>query len=211
MNEKISMRESYIQLADYRRLVNGIYTQVRESQLDPKERWLKFRTDRDRLIRTHPQTPLTADQVNQFTSLRYYPYNHNLRFELTIEPLDDDLVVPVDLQEDGLAQLKSVGRVRFKVGQQPVSLTLFWFSGYGGGLFLPFQDLTNGLATYAGGRYLLDTIKGADLGMQAERIILDFNFSYNPSCAYNPRWNCPLSPPENRLPVPIEAGELSFP
>lgn len=211
MNEKISMSESYIQLADYRRLVSGIYSQVRDSKMDPQERWLKFRTARDRLIRTHPQTPLSNDQANEFTSLRYYPYNHNLRFELPIEPLVDDHVVSVDLQEDGLAQLKSVGRVRFNVGQQQVSLTLFWFSGYGGGLFLPFQDLTNGQATYAGGRYLLDTIKGADLGMQDDRIIIDFNYSYNPSCAYSPRWNCPLSPPENRLPVPIKAGELSFP
>lgn len=205
------MSASYLQLAEYRRKVYGIYAQVRDSEMSSQNRWLNFRAERDRLVQTHPQTPLSADQVREFTSLRYYPYNRNLRFELPIEPLADEPVLSVDLQEDGLAQLKRVGKVIFNVGHQPISLTLFWFLGYGGGLFLPFQDLTNGQDTYAGGRYLLDTIKGADLGMQAERIILDFNFSYNPSCAYNPRWNCPLSPPENRLPVSIEAGEMSFP
>jgi len=75
------------------------------------------------------------------------------------------------------------------------------------GLFLPFGDTTNGTTTYGGGRYLLDTAKGADLGGDDGGLVLDFNFAYNPSCAYDPRWVCPLAPPGNRLPVGVEAGE----
>jgi hypothetical protein len=86
-------------------------------------------------------------------------------------------------------------------------LDLFWIRGYGGGLFLPFRDGTSGQTTYGAGRYLYDTIKGADLGEEEGRLVLDFNFAYNPSCAYDPRWACPLAPPGNRVEMPIEAGE----
>ena len=87
-------------------------------------------------------------------------------------------------------------------------LILYWIMGYGGGVFLPFADETNGVETYGGGRYLLDTIKGADLGTAPDgRVILDFNFSYCPSCAYSPRWVCPLPPPANRLRASVRAGE----
>ena len=87
-------------------------------------------------------------------------------------------------------------------------LTLYWMRGYCGGVFLPFADATSGRETYGGGRYLLDTIKSADLGETADgRTVLDFNFAYNPSCAYSPRWTCPLAPRANRLPNPVRAGE----
>ena len=82
--------------------------------------------------------------------------------------------------------------------------------GYGGGLFLPFLDETNTNETYGGGRYLYDTIKGADLGTNGSTLVLDFNFAYNPSCAYDDRWTCPLAPRENRLSFPVQAGEKSF-
>ncbi|MDX1605233.1 MAG: DUF1684 domain-containing protein [Candidatus Competibacterales bacterium] len=74
-------------------------------------------------------------------------------------------------------------------------------------LFLPFLDATSGQGSYGGGRYLYDSIKGADLGAGADTLVLDFNYAYNPSCAYDPRWVCPLAPPENRLPFAVEAGE----
>jgi uncharacterized protein (DUF1684 family) len=94
--------------------------------------------------------------------------------------------------------------------EQPVALSVFWVMGYGGGIFLPFRDQTYQKETYGGGRYLLDTIKHADLGGDSSGLVIDFNYAYNPSCAYNPRWVCPLSPIENRLSVPIRAGELNF-
>jgi uncharacterized protein (DUF1684 family) len=84
---------------------------------------------------------------------------------------------------------------------------LFWVLGYGGGVFLPFRDLTSGYETYGGGRYPLDTIKHADLGQEGAQLVIDFNYAYTRSCAYNGRWDCPLAPAENWLPVAIRAGE----
>ena len=96
---------------------------------------------------------------------------------------------------------------RFAAGGGEHALELYWLEGYGGGLFLPFRDATAASETYGGGRYLLDTVKGADLGMDGGRLVLDFNFAYNPSCSYDPGWVCPLSPPANSLPIAIRAGE----
>jgi hypothetical protein len=86
-------------------------------------------------------------------------------------------------------------------------LAIWWLEQYGGGIFVPFRDGTAGRSTYGAGRYLLDTAKGADLGREGELLVLDFNFSYHPSCRYDPAWQCPLAPPQNVLAVAIEAGE----
>lgn len=83
--------------------------------------------------------------------------------------------------------------------------------GYGGGLFPPFRDATNGKDTYGGERYILDTIKGADQGLEGGKLVLDFNYAFNLSCAYNANWHCPLAPPENCLSMPRRAGELDYP
>jgi uncharacterized protein (DUF1684 family) len=202
---------SCLQLADYRRQVFEIYARVRRSYGNPEDGWQRFRADQDLLFKTHPQTALTPEQVENFTSLRCYPYNPAYRFTLPIEHLRNKEPIQINLQEDGPTRLLPFGRISFDIAGQDVSLTLFWIMGYGGGIFLPFQDLTSLDETYAGGRYLLDTIKGADLGWEADRLVVDFNFAYNPSCAYNSRWHCPLPPPENRLSVPIRAGELRYP
>jgi hypothetical protein len=114
------------------------------------------------------------------------------------------------LQHDGLTRIQRFGKIHFAVAGQSVSLSLFWIMGYGGGVFLPFRDSTNNHETYGGGRYLLDTIKHADLGQEGSRLVIDFNYAYNPSCAYNSRWQCPLAPVENRLLVAIPAGEQQF-
>ena len=91
---------------------------------------------------------------------------------------------------------------------QEVSLAVFWLTAYGGGVFVPFRDATAGATTYGAGRYLLDTVKGADLGAGPHGVlVLDFNYAYNPSCSYDPRWSCPLAPLESRIEIPIEAGE----
>ena len=95
----------------------------------------------------------------------------------------------------------------FELAGREQSLDLYWLDGYGGGVFLSFADATSGTETYGACRYLLDTVKGSDLGERDGRLVLDFNFAYNPSCAYDPRWVCPLAPPGNRLPEPIRGGE----
>lgn len=202
--------QSYAQLADYRRLVFEIYARVRDPHMAPEASWQRFRSEQDQLFKTHPQTALTAEQVVKFTALRYYPYDPAYRFILPVEPLKDQKAVRINLQDDGPTNLVPFGQMIFKLSGESVCLTLYWIQAYGGGIFLPFKDLTNGKSTYAGGRYLLDTIKGADLGRERDRLVIDFNFAYNPSCAYNSRWHCPLPPPENQLGVPIPVGEKMF-
>ena len=103
------------------------------------------------------------------------------------------------------------GVARFPLGGAQCELELYWLEAYGGGLFVPFADATSGAETYGAGRYLLDTVKGADLGGEDGRLVLDFNLAYNPSCSYDPRWACPLAPPANRLAVPVRAGEQHVP
>jgi uncharacterized protein (DUF1684 family) len=202
--------DSYLQLADYRRQVFDNYARVRESKLPPETRWQHFRSDQDHLFKTHPQTALDPEQVAKFSGLRYYPYNPAYRFILPIEPLVNLPDVRINLQVDGPIRLLPIGRISFELSGDVFALTIYWFLGYGGGLFLPFKDLTNAADTFAGGRYILDTIKGADLGREGDHLVIDFNFAYNPSCAYNSRWQCPLPPPENQLPIPIPVGEMRF-
>jgi uncharacterized protein len=95
----------------------------------------------------------------------------------------------------------------FELDGSQLALGLYWLEAYGGGVFLSFTDETSGDETYGAGRYLLDTVKGADLGTNEGKLVLDFNFAFNPSCAYDSRWACPLAPAENRLPVAVRAGE----
>jgi uncharacterized protein (DUF1684 family) len=201
---------TYFELADYRRRVAESYVRVRKSDLSPEVRWQHFRVEQDQLFKSHPQTALLPEQVVKFTSLNYYPYDPAYRFILPVEKIDDQDIVTINLHDDGPTELQPFGRINFEVAGQVVFLRLYWITGYGGGLFLPFKDLTSGTDTYAGGRYLLDTIKGADLGQEGDQLVVDFNFAYNPSCAYNARWHCPLPPAENHLPVAIPVGELRF-
>ena len=113
----------------------------------------------------------------------------------------------VEGSADGRFEMTRVGTARFELSGQPCALGLYWVEGYGGGLFVSFRDGTSGTDTYGAGRYLLDTVKGADLGLDGGRLVLDFNLAYQPSCSYDPTWACPLAPPENRLPVAVRAGE----
>ncbi len=201
-------------LWDYRSRVRDLYRRVREGHTlenaDPAEVHRRFREARDELFRTHPQSALDDLQKAQFRGLEYFDYDPALRF---LVPLETDVqpdVLEFQLSEDGLVRAQRFGRVRFTINGQAHALSLFWLLGYGGGVFLPFRDATGGQETYGGGRYLLDTIKHADMGRVNDLVVIDFNYAYNPSCAYNPRWVCPLSPPENRLSAPIRAGEKAF-
>jgi hypothetical protein len=137
----------------------------------------------------------------------YDAHRPDLRVEAALEPGPDgpELVVPTSTGEP--TRFRRIGFVHPTLAGRPVRLAVYWLEGYGGGLFLPFRDARAGAETYGGGRYLLDTVKGADLGWSGGRLVLDLNLAYNPSCAYDPRWACPLAPPGNRLPVPVRAGE----
>jgi uncharacterized protein (DUF1684 family) len=169
-----------------------------------------FRAGRDELFKSHPQSPLTAQQRSRFAGLKYYGYDSRWRTVGTLDKSVERETVSVELPAEGLLHHTRVARVHFSVLGHQAELSLFWIEGYGGGLFLPFRDVTCGQESYGGGRYLYDTIKGADLGVGEDEIPLDFNYGYNPSCAYSGRWVCPLSPPENSLPFAVEAGEKAF-
>ncbi len=195
---------------DYRRTVAGMYDRVRNPGSDAEARWRRFREERDRLFAEHSQSPLSEEEKAVFTGLDYYEHDPTLRYALPVEYDVEPGSIEIELQEDGLIRLQRFGRVRLPIDGGEYTLSLFWVSGYGGGVFLPFKDATSGPETYGGGRYLLDTIKHADLGSENGRLVLDFNYAYNPSCAYNPRWHCPLSPPENTLPVEVQAGEKAY-
>lgn len=198
-------------LAHWRHTVAEIYAAVRlTSEEKPIEAWDLFRAGRDRLFQSHAQTPLTPAQREGFSGLGYYPYDPIWQVQGTIDRNVDRAALSIELPADGLLRLTRVAQVHFVAEDREATLAVFWIEGYGGGLFLPFRDATCGQESYGGGRYLYDTIKGADLGAGADDILLDFNYAYNPSCAYNEQWVCPLAPQENWLPFEIKAGEKRF-
>lgn len=194
-----------LDLLEYRRIVAEMYHAVREGGAGART-WSHWRSDRDELLATHPQSPLSPDAREVFTGLPYFPYDPAWRVETTVEPVDDGPVA-IGHSGDGQTGFRRLGVVRFVAGGTEQQLTLFWLAGYGGGVFIPLRDATSGTDTYGGGRYLLDTVKGADLGHDGGRIMLDFNYAYHPSCVHDDRWSCPLAPPENWLSVEVRAGE----
>lgn len=204
-----------LELVDYRRRVAALYARARAAAVeDPEGAWSSWRRTRDELFATHPQSPIPAEQRASFTGMAFHPYDRRWRVEVELEPLATGAPAPVAHSGQGSSEWVPVARVRPGGPWGDGSLTLLWLAGYGGGLFLPFRDDTNGTDTYGGGRYLLDTVKGADLGSEvgpSTRLVLDANFAYHPSCAHDPRWSCPLAPPENRLQVAVDAGELAPP
>jgi uncharacterized protein (DUF1684 family) len=119
------------------------------------------------------------------------------------------IAMELPISAGGTMAMRRIGHVEIPFPAGARRLGVFWMSGYAGGLFIPFRDATNGSETYGAGRYLLDAAKSADLGGDPARgtLILDFNFAFHPSCAFDPKWACPLAPPENRLDLPIRAGE----
>ena len=183
----------------------SLYEEIRRSS-EPEAMWLRWRSQRDEMFTTHPQSPLTAEARRSFRGLPYFDYDPTLRVLADIEPADPERY-DITTSGDGNYSFTRYGVAKFNLDERPMTLELYWVEGYGGGIFLPFRDGTSGAETYGAGRYLFDSIKGADLGTINGRLILDFNFSYNPSCAYDPRWVCPLAPPPNRLEVAIRAGE----
>lgn len=194
-----------LQLADYRRRVAEMYARVREAGCSEAS-WRDWRLQRDELFRTHPMSPIPESARAEFAGLTYFHYDSYYRTEARIEPLEES-AQHIRHSGDGSTAFVQVGTIALSGLGIDDTLTLFWLDAYGGGLFLPFADSTSGSATYGGGRYLLDTVKGADLGSSNGRLLLDFNFSYHPSCVYSDEWSCPLAPVSNRLRIDIGAGE----
>ena len=192
-------------MLDWKRRVFALYADVRAAA-DPETAWEHWRSTRDELYREHPQSPLPPAARASFAGLDYYPYDPAYRVAAELRPLAAG-PRPVETSGDAPLLFRPFALASFVLAGATHSLEVHWLEGYGGGVFLPVRDATSGATTYGGGRYVLDTVKGADLGVDGDRLIVDFNFAYNPSCAYDPGWVCPLAPPGNRLAAAIEAGE----
>jgi uncharacterized protein (DUF1684 family) len=194
-----------LSLLDWRRRVHALYADVRASA-DPAAAHESWRLGRDELLATHPDSPLLPADRATFTGLPVAPYDPALRFEAAVEAAAPHRF-EVPTGTDGVVAFDRIGAVRLgDLG----SLDVWWLASYGGGVFLPVKDALAGTETYGGGRYLLDTVKGADLGGDVRDgvLVVDLNFAYNPSCAYDPAWACPLAPSGNTLGVPTRGGEL---
>ncbi len=234
MSERPRPAPTWLDLYDYRQRVARMY-QERAAALrageDEVKVWQRWREQRDGLFARHPQSALSPEQRQSFTGLRYFPYHLALRLEAVLEPETAEEELSLAASGPHTMRFRRAGRVRFALEGVAWQLTVYWIDVYGGGLFLPFRDATCGQESYAGGRYVFDTVKGSDvvrlddtghvvdmgmvaleraLGYAGGRIVLDFNYAYNPSCAYDARWVCPLAPNENQLPLPIRAGEQAF-
>ena len=196
-----------LSLLDWKRRVFALYAEVRAND-EPERAWRHWRDTRDELFRAHPQSPLPLRRRDDFAGLDYFPYDPGARVTAELADADAD-ADPEPVPTSGARPLlfRRFARASFDLHGQPQALDLHWLEGYGGGAFLAFRDATSGRETYGGGRYVLDTVKGADLGSESGRLVLDFNFAYNPSCAYDPGWVCPLAPPANTLPAAVAAGE----
>lgn len=199
----------YLDLLDWRRRVAEQFAALRRRPATA-ETLAWFRAEKDRLVGTHPQSPIPVGQRATFPGLAYWPFDPAARVEARFQPeVAEPNPADVPLSGPDTMRLARIGTLGFTLFGQPLALGAFWVMGYAGGLFVPFRDSTSGRETYGAGRYLLDTIKSADLGPGSApgTVVLDFNYAYHPSCAFDPRWVCPLAPRENWLPLPIRAGE----
>lgn len=198
-----------LELLDYRRRVFDLYAEVRSLHpADPHRAHDHWQAVRNQLFHHHPQSPLPAAARETFAGLRYYDYDPAFA---VVAAVDTDVAVErhdVETSTDGVVTFQRFGRVAVPWG----TLDVYWLEAYGGGIFIPFRDATAGDTTYGAGRYLFDTVKGADLGSTSTgQLVLDFNFAYNPSCHYDAQWSCPLAPPGSRLDERVEAGEQRYP
>ena len=161
----------------------------------------QFRAEKDEFFKSHRQSPLTPEQKHDFIGLNYFPENDELRLEVVVEPLKDDQPVQIQTTSGGVQIYVRHGRFKFSVDGQEAELTIYRSEH---GFFLPFVDSLAGEETYPAGRYLEPE------ELPGNHFLVDLNVAYNPYCAYNEMWSCPITPVENRVKVPIRAGEKIF-
>jgi uncharacterized protein len=162
---------------------------------------VSYRAEKDEFFGRHPQSPLAPDQRLTFKGLQYFPENEDLRLEVEVEPVTDQEPMQMQTSTGGVQTYVRYGRFRFQVEGEDAELTIYQNEH---GFFLPFVDSLAGTETYPAGRYLEPE------ALTRNRFLVDFNLAYNPYCAYNEMWSCPITPAENRLKVPIRAGEKLF-
>lgn len=186
---------------DWRRRVADLYARVRREN-DPAAAHALWVAGRDALLAGHPASPIPVERREGYRA-RVAPYDPAMRWVVEVDTSVEAVRREVPTESDGVVPFVRLGTAELGgLG----SLDVWWLDSYGGGVFVPLRDAS--ALTYGGGRYLLDTVKGADLGGDASALVLDLNFAYQPSCAYSPNWVCPLPGPGNTLAVPVEVGEL---
>jgi uncharacterized protein (DUF1684 family) len=186
---------------DWRRRVGELYGSVRAAA-HPAEGHATWVRGRDDLLRNHPASPVPAETRAEYPGADVAAYDGDLRFVVSVDTEVEPEVREVATGTDGVVPFTRIGRVALPgVGD----LDVWWLGSYGGGLFLPVKDAA--ATSYGGGRYLLDTVKGADLGGGWDALVVDFNFAYQPSCAYDEAWACPLAGPGNTVAAELAVGE----
>lgn len=199
------MSEARWQVLDWRAEVFELYRAVRETA-DARAAHAVWVSGRDRLLTRHPASPVPAGERGAYAGANVAPYDGDFRFVVEVDRTVPQARRDVPTATDGVVPFERVGRVTLPgLG----ALDVWWAAVYGGGIFLPLRDATSGKQSYGGGRYVLDTVKGADLGGDPDALVVDLNFSYQPSCAYDDAWACPLPGPGNTLSEPVPVGELS--
>ncbi len=196
-----------LELVDWRRRVASLYAALR-AEADAERAHALWRRGRDALMREHPESPLLPGDEMRRAGVPYWPYDQELRFELELQSSTEPEPATLTLHTGG-TDTTTLRRLGIVVLPAPVDATLdvWWMEQYAGGLFVPLRDGTAGDTSYGGGRYLLDTAKGADLGGADGRLVIDLNFLYHPSCRYNADWQCPLAPAGNTIAHAVRAGE----
>ncbi|MEV5967666.1 DUF1684 domain-containing protein [Kribbella sp. NPDC051952] len=196
---------SELAVADWRRRVFALYETVR-AEGEPAKAHAIWQAGRDELLMTHPASPVEDREA--YGGAQIGDYQPELRFEVEIDTNVERVRWEAASATDGVIPFTRIGVLHLPdVGD----LDVWWLESYGGGLFVPVKDALAGQRTYGGGRYLIDTVKGADLGgdLRAGWLVADLNFTYNPSCAYSPLWTCPLAPATNTLKARLPVGELT--
>ena len=191
-------------LLDWRRQVAAVYAEVRASAdvVAAHRRWQEVRNE---LFAHHPDSPLPPAERAGFTGLPVADYDPAYRFTLEVDTDVAPLRIEVETGTDGVVPFERTGCLHLPgLGE----LDVWWLATYGGGVFVPVRDSLAGSSTYAGGRYVIDSVKGADLGGDDGHLVVDLNFAYNPSCAYDPAWACPLAPAGNTVAAEIPVGEM---
>lgn len=167
----------------------------------------KARSDKNRSFRQSKESPLTTKQKAQFDSLKYYPAQLSFVVNAAISRNSAPDTLRIQMSDNRTEKYVNWGLAKFEIDKKPQQLSIYLkANGTDSTLFIPFTDLTNGHETYGGGRYL-DAIRPKS---NVSEIKLDFNQAYNPYCAYNNEYSCPVPPADNRLQVAIPAGEKSF-
>lgn len=160
-----------------------------------------FRAEKNEFFGSHSQSPLTREQKMNFKGLNYFPENEVLRLEVKADEFPVKETFEMQTSTGDVQVYEKFGKFRFMVDGEEAELTIYQGQH---GFFLPFVDSLANRETYPAGRYLEpEPLPGG-------RFIVDFNMAYNPYCAYNERWSCPITPAENRLKVAVRAGEMLF-